>query len=306
MRNEFSVEKIIHSGLLGAREKYLREQYKNSHRNLAVFEKLGEVCRQQGKLAEAAELYREWLAIEPASEKAIYLEAVFNNKIPARAFSEKGFMPSPFFREENFLPQAAHDELLSFAMESKDDFLPSMMLCGNSGNKIFTPEINSSRGVALPSHLKDILLRRVKPLIPVLRQNFMMEDLKQYSLRLKMLHYGDGDFCKGHTDNNGDLPGITIVYYFSFPQVRFTGGEFILFDLGAENDRCGQSGFTQIPFTDNQLLAFPNNAFHEILPVSCLNNRFEEGRFAIPIHLRPENDGIATSVGHDAVVQKNI
>lgn len=289
MRSDSFVEKILQLGLIRKREEFLRKQSIGSPNDHTLFEKLADVCRQQGKLAEAAKFCREWLAVEPASKKAMYLAAIFNNMIPPGSFPDKGFAPSPFYRQENFLSRTVHDDLLSFAKQSEENFLPSPVYYGNSAKGLSDPEFRSSREAILPSHLIDPLWEDVKALVPALCRNFMMPEFKPNSARLRMVHYGDGDYGKAHKDDCGDLQGITAVYYLSFPQAAFEGGDFILFDMNKEKDELDRARFTQIPFADNQLIAFPNNVFHEILPVSCPGNRFEDGRFTIPIHIFPKN-----------------
>lgn len=284
MRSDSFVEKILQSGLIGKREEFLRKQRIASPNDHTLLEKLADACRQQGKLAEAAEFYREWLAVEPASKKAMYLEAIFNNRIPPVSFPDKDFVPSPFYRQENFLTQSVHDDLLSFAKKSEGGFSPSLVYSKNSANGMLDHELRSSREVILPSHLIERLWEGVKALVPTLCRNFMMQEFKPHFAQLKMVHYGDGNYGKAHIDDCGYLQGISVVYYLSFSQAAFKGGDFILYDMDGEKDELDLARFTQIPFADNQLVAFPNNVFHEILPVSCPGNRLEDGRLAIPIH----------------------
>lgn len=284
MHRDSFVGKILQSGLIGKKEEFLHRQSIASPNAPALLEKLADVCRQQGKLAEAAEFYREWLAVEPASKKAMYLEAIFSNKIPPVSFPDKDFVPSPFYRQENFLTRTVHDDLLSFAKKSEGNFSPSLVYSRNNTDGMLEHELRSSREVSLPSHLTERLLEGMEALVPTLCKNFMTQEFKPHPSELKMVHYGDGNYGKAHIDDCGYLQGISVVYYLSFPQAAFKGGGFILYDMDGKKDVLDLTRFTQIPFADNQLVAFPNNVFHEILPVSCPGNRFEDGRFAIPIH----------------------
>lgn len=104
---------------------------------------------------------------------------------------------------------------------------------------------------------------------------------------LELVAHRDGDFYRPHIDtftagvrasggedDNSDRM-ISAVYYFHRQPKAFTGGELALFPFGSE-----EPGVLIEP-RHNRLAVFPSFALHEVLPVHCPGNRYEDARFAI-------------------------
>ena len=99
---------------------------------------------------------------------------------------------------------------------------------------------------------------------------------------LTLVAYGDGAFYDTHIDTftgrSGAAPPrqITFVGYFFREPQRFTGGALRLFDLP-------QAQWVDIEPRNGLLVAFPSWTPHEVLPVSCPDGQFADGRFAVNV-----------------------
>jgi len=252
--------------------------------NLVLLEKLGDVCRQLGKLGKAGELFDRLSELDPSSVKAAHLAAIMNQRQYLSELPKEGIEPSPFFIKENFLPQILHDDLLSFALENEDKFTPSPCLSKEMG-WVVRPEIRNSSQTPLSVDLMDRIWTFVRPLLPDICALLRIRDIPDKKGSWYLQSYGGGGFGHRHTDDLGGVNRISMVYYLCFPQKTFTGGSFLLYDRDASDGGACPDGNTQLPFVDNLLVAFPSERSHAITLVNCPQTGIRYGRLAIPIHL---------------------
>lgn len=96
------------------------------------------------------------------------------------------------------------------------------------------------------------------------------------SIELQLTSHNDGEYYHWHTDNGTAATAartLTFVYYIHGQPKGFSGGELVLYgdDGSAE---------TVEPESDS-LLLFSSSRKHEVLPVGCPSQRFEDGRFTL-------------------------
>ena len=96
-----------------------------------------------------------------------------------------------------------------------------------------------------------------------------------------------GGYYRVHKDDSDDpkkphsTRRISFVYYCHRDPKPFTGGELLLYDTCLGTKRFRQGTFSRIDPTHNTLVLFPSCYYHEILPVHCESDRFEDARFTI-------------------------
>ncbi len=274
------LDRILHSGLMDKAEALLLE--KLDYENEGSFERLGNLYRQQGKLSQAAGIYDLWAEKFPQSNKARYFSDIFNQRPLSVEWSAGRFVPTPFIVKDDFLSPAFHDELIRFAIESRERFKPSELLEKQNGkweSKRY-PELHNSTHINLSKDLKPRFLAEVAKFLPSIgRQDYVPACAAGAPF---MIHHGDGNFFAGHTDKyDSEEPGISLVYLFAGPEKGFTGGANVFYDTNVENNDCDCNSFTLLPFADNRLVVFPGKHYHGVLPVRCADNRFENGRFSL-------------------------
>lgn len=274
------IDRILNSGLLDKAEASLLEKLASGGE--VVFEKLGNIYRQQGMLSHVADLYDRWAEKFPQSQKAKYLADLFNRRPQSAHWPKTGFVPTPFQIREDFLPAAFHDEFVRFVVDSRNRFMPSKLATELNGEwkNIHYPELHNSIQINLPSELKKRFLAEIAEFLPSIGKQAFSQSCATVSPFL--LRHGDGNFFAAHTDiYNSGTPGITLVYYFSGPEANFSGGGNVFFDTDLSENSCNSSSFTLLPFSDNRLIAFPGNHYHGVLPVRSNDDRFECGRFSL-------------------------
>ncbi len=125
----------------------------------------------------------------------------------------------------------------------------------------------------IAGYLPHILARLHTPPFPVSR----------YEIQLTAIN--DGQFFKMHKDDDSDSVrsrAITFVYYFYREPKAFEGGALRLYD--AQLDRHGKvsagSHQTVHPM-QNQIVLFPSDCLHEVLPVGCPSRDYADSRFTV-------------------------
>jgi Rps23 Pro-64 3,4-dihydroxylase Tpa1-like proline 4-hydroxylase len=101
----------------------------------------------------------------------------------------------------------------------------------------------------------------------------------------------NGDFFRAHRDTSPrNNRRITFLYYLYEAPRRFTGGDLVLYDsrthLDCRNVPDSDSDFhpslyTRLPCTDNELVCFPSEYYHEVLAVAELGDDTRGARIAI-------------------------
>lgn len=99
--------------------------------------------------------------------------------------------------------------------------------------------------------------------------------------------YNDGGFFQEHVDTltgslrseqgTGRARALSAVYYFHQEPRSFSGGALRLWSFGDASERESRD----IDPVGNTLVVFPSFASHEVRPVQCPSQKFEDSRFAI-------------------------
>ena len=87
---------------------------------------------------------------------------------------------------------------------------------------------------------------------------------------------------------------ISYVYYCHREPKPFTGGELLLYDTCPGTKRFARTRFSRIDPKRNTLVLFPSCYYHEILPVHCESDRFEDARFTVNGWVHGAHDEISS------------
>jgi SM-20-related protein len=123
------------------------------------------------------------------------------------------------------------------------------------------------------SFLPHVLARLRLPPFPISR----------YEVQLTAIN--DGQFFKKHKDDGSDSVrsrAITFVYYFFREPKAFRGGALRLYDTELDQHGNTSAGNHQtIHPAQNQIIFFPSDCLHEVLPVECSSGEYSDSRFTV-------------------------
>jgi SM-20-related protein len=186
---------------------------------------------------------------------------------------------------KEFLPPAAHDEILAWALENEKAFEPTLIGKGAEDTSFRVSQRLDELGPC-----RDLLRGAVKPRLSEFAEACGIDHVTFRGFDAELVAHNDGAFYRPHIDiGPPDSPFhrrlISAVYYFHRVPKAYSGGELRLFSL----QEAG--AFTDSTPEDNMLLVFPALVPHEVRPVHCPSRAFRDSRFAINLWAHAEPSG---------------
>ncbi len=104
-------------------------------------------------------------------------------------------------------------------------------------------------------------------------------------IEIQLTATNHGEYFRTHADSgSGEASSrfITFVYFFHREPRAFGGGELRIYDTQATNDHASPSGpFRTVYPLQNQVIFFPSECLHEVMPVNCPSADFADSRFTV-------------------------
>ena len=191
---------------------------------------------------------------------------------------------------DEFLAPQELEELTRFVQEHEADFSASEVVSPNADGGIVNYEHRRSRVLMDLAQHQDIVLERIKAVLPQVLDRLGMEEFSIAEVEAQVTASHDGDFFHFHSDNGSDRVAsryLTFVYFFHREPRQFEGGELRIHDARLEQGAYVSAGSYQtiIP-QQNQIVFFPCELLHEITPVNCASQHFADSRFTLNGWLR--------------------
>jgi SM-20-related protein len=175
---------------------------------------------------------------------------------------------------KNFLPPAAHADLLQFVASAEGDFVDSTVSTGD-------PEYRQSKILHHFPRLAGLFRERLRVAAPQILQAIGMAPFDITQIECQLTAHNHGNYFKRHNDNGSPDTAtrvLSYVYYFNREPKAFDGGLFRLFSGDALDDG-GRS--VDIEPENNSILFFASQLLHEVTPVTCPSQQFMDGRFTV-------------------------
>jgi SM-20-related protein len=168
-----------------------------------------------------------------------------------------------YFSIDNFLNESENRWMLNHARTSEKDFVQSVML----------PEDNSKRSSkVLYSWDSAWFERRLNAVLPAALPMLGVAPPRG-KLTAQITASNDKDFLAPHPDKTElTTHVVTFVYYFHSIPKKFIGGDLVIY--------CGED-FEVVAPTNNKLVLFPSELWHEVLQVRCPSRQFAHSRFTV-------------------------
>lgn len=270
--------RLIENGQLKLAESYIRSALAKAPSNAALIFDAANLRRAQGDLGGCRELLAR-IDDDPAlGARAGALLQILAQR-PARAASGEGdIVPVDFARHENVLSEVENAELLAFVLANEHLFADSKVKAAG----YLDPDARRSKVWSRIETLPTSLTRFVAEAVAGNAARLGVHEALASDFEIEVNAYRDGDFFGPHWDRGDGVTGIrriTSLYYFHALPAQFTGGEFQLFDTGA-NGCFDRSAWTSFKPINNSLLQFRSEAIHAAAPVRG-PTRFADNRFCL-------------------------
>lgn len=190
---------------------------------------------------------------------------------------------APYIRIPDFMPSAAHKQILNYALSREGDYSPSTVKASLTDENKRDASVRDSLVLRELGGLPAEFEQDLRTLIPDAMQVLDMDLPQNFELEFQLTAHNDGAFYRMHRDNNSPSTGmrqLTFVYYFHHQPQAYSGGEIRLFDTLKDSEAAAVSSVSIFP-DDNSLLLFPSGIPHEVTEVSCPSKNFEASRFTL-------------------------
>ena len=205
--------------------------------------------------------------------------AVLPEKLPARCV----------VLDEFLAPQEV-SELIQFAVDHENEFQTSEVISPTAEDGMVNYDYRRSRVLMRIGKYQDLLLDRIKSVLPEVLQKLGMEEFTIRDVEAQITASTDGDFFHFHSDN-GNAPVasryLTFVYFFHREPRAFEGGELRIHDARLESgEYVSEGSYQTVVPQQNQIVFFPCELMHEITTVKCPSQAFSDSRFTLNGWLR--------------------
>jgi Rps23 Pro-64 3,4-dihydroxylase Tpa1-like proline 4-hydroxylase len=191
--------------------------------------------------------------------------------------------------DEFLAPQELAD-LTRFTLEHEADFSTSEVVSPRSETGVINYEHRRSRVLMDLSYHQDVILQRIKSVLPQVLDKLGMEEFSIADVEAQVTASNDGDFFHFHCDNTSERVAsryLTFVYFFHREPRQFEGGELRIHDARLEEGiYVSEGSYQAITPQQNQIVLFPCELLHEITPVECPSGLFADSRFTLNGWLR--------------------
>jgi len=191
---------------------------------------------------------------------------------------------------DEFLAPQELQEVIRFALEHEADFRASEVISPNAEKGVVNYEHRRSRVLMDLGRHEDLILDRIKSVLPDVLRKLGMEEFCITGVEAQMTASNDGDYFRFHSDSGKGAVSsrcLTFVYFFHREPRTFEGGELRIHDARLQGDEYVSDGsYQKIVPRQNQIVFFPSELMHEITAVECRSNEFAGSRFTLNGWLR--------------------
>jgi SM-20-related protein len=191
---------------------------------------------------------------------------------------------TPLVVLDEFLVPQEWAGLLRFALRSRDRFASSGIL-GVGGEEKNDDEYRRSLVLYELGGLHGVFAKRIQSYLPHVLARLRLPPFPISRFEIQLTATNDGQFFRQHKDDDSESVRtrvLTFVYYFYREPKAFNGGALQLYDAQLDQHGNVTAGVHQTVFPmQNQVVFFPSDCLHEVLPVECASRSFSDSRFTL-------------------------
>lgn len=181
---------------------------------------------------------------------------------------------------EEFLTSEENQKALEIALGQADQFVQSKTTT-QASNYRQSSILYATLFPEFYNFLRDRLVATLPNILkPLNRSPFSVSQVE-----MQLTAHNDGCFYKIHNDSGSAKTAtrtITYVYYFYREPKQFSGGELRLYETELKAGVATTNGqYQTIEPKNNSIVFFDSRCKHEVMPVKCPSQQFEDGRFTL-------------------------
>lgn len=242
--------------------------------------RLADLQRKGGEIGAALATYRKIAALTDDAVAAWGIGALGGEE-PLTSAPE-GTHPAPFLRVTDFLTAAQQDMLFEALRMGPEHFTPAGVTNDGKSSIDLDFRVASLAERPVKRQIRPWFVEELEHVVHGAVDRFGIDNMHEVHVELNVTAHQGGAFFRPHRDN-GSIKDrqISFVYYFHAEPKPFVGGELLLYDTSLAPIRYHHTAFSRIEPVRNSLVIFPSCYFHEVLPVRCESESFEDARFTV-------------------------
>jgi Rps23 Pro-64 3,4-dihydroxylase Tpa1-like proline 4-hydroxylase len=185
---------------------------------------------------------------------------------------------------DEFLVAQEWAGLLQYALRRGGEFTEAGVLDSRGASRT-DDDYRRSQVLYDLDNFQNLFIDRITGYLPHLLARLHMAPFPVSRFEIQLTAINDGQFFKMHKDDDSDSVrsrAITFVYYFYREPKAFRGGALRLYDAQLDPDGKVSAGSHQnIHPMQNQVVFFPSDCLHEVLPVDCPSRDYADSRFTV-------------------------
>jgi SM-20-related protein len=192
--------------------------------------------------------------------------------------------PTPLVVLDEFLVAQEWAGLLHYTMRRGQKFTQAGVLDAGGANRTDNSYRRSRLLYDLPA-CKELFIDRILSYLPYVLARLRQPPYPISQFEIQLTATNNGQFFKMHRDDDSDSVRsrmITFIYYFFREPKGFDGGALRVYDSRVDlHGNMSAGDFQTIHPSQNQMIFFPSNSLHEVLPVQCTSGDFADSRFTV-------------------------
>jgi SM-20-related protein len=191
---------------------------------------------------------------------------------------------TPLVVLDEFLVAQEWVGLLRYTLQHRDRFTDSGILDAG-GNDRTDDGYRRSQVLYDLDYCHEMFADRIMTFLPHVLARLHLPLFPVSHFEIQLTATNDGQFFRQHKDDDSDTVRsrvLTFVYYFYREPKSFRGGALRLYDTNLDQQGNVTPGDSQtIHPMQNQIVFFPSDCLHEVLPVECPSREFVHSRFTV-------------------------
>jgi len=190
------------------------------------------------------------------------------------------FLPAHYVQIDNFLSPDENREALEIALNNQQQFITSTTTT-NAENYRKSWVLYAT---LFPSFY-ELLKKKIIKTVPSILAQLKMSEFLISKVEMQLTAHNDGCYYKVHNDSGSATTAtreLTYVYYFCQEPPPFSEGQLRLYDTELKEGVANSySTYKDIEPRNNRIVFFNSRCKHEVLPVRCPSQKFEDSRFTL-------------------------
>ncbi|MCL2923673.1 MAG: 2OG-Fe(II) oxygenase [Trichodesmium sp. MAG_R04] len=208
------------------------------------------------------------------------LETNLFTEIPKKIQASPNFLPANYVEFTNFLLPEKNQKAIEEAIKKQEKYIESTT----------TTKADKYRQsyVLFPQNfpeLSALIESKILEILPEILIKLKFRPFEISEIEVQLTAHNDGCYYKIHNDAGSEKTAsreITYVYYFYQEPKAFSGGELRIYDTEFKGGGAiTHQNYKTITPVNNSIVFFNSRSRHEVMPVICPSQAFENSRFTV-------------------------